>query len=69
MHEVIEAAGIRDPHANPKGLRHSFGIAAIQANVPLNLVQKWLGHASLTTTALYADAVGPEGQSIAARRW
>jgi site-specific recombinase XerD len=24
----------------------------------LNLVQKWLGHAQLTTTAIYADAVG-----------
>jgi hypothetical protein len=31
--------------------------------------QKWLGHAQLTTTALYANAVGEEEQEIAARMW
>jgi hypothetical protein len=30
---------------------------------------KWLGHAQLTTTAIYANAVGEEEQSIAARMW
>jgi hypothetical protein len=30
---------------------------------------KWLGHAQLTTTALYANAVGEEEQEIAARMW
>ena len=29
----------------------------------------WLGHAQLTTTAIYANAVGEEEQSIAARMW
>ena len=29
------------------------------------MVQKWLGHAQLTTTAIYANAVGEEEQSIA----
>ncbi|MDT8873452.1 hypothetical protein RAA17_25850 [Komagataeibacter rhaeticus] len=28
--------------------------------MPLNMVQKWLGHAQLSTTAIYADAVGAE---------
>jgi site-specific recombinase XerD len=37
--------------------------------IALNMVQKWLGHAQLTTTAVYADAVGEEEQSIAARMW
>jgi integrase len=35
----------------------------------LDLVQKWLGHAQLTTTALYADAVGVEEKNIARRMW
>jgi integrase/recombinase XerD len=26
------------------------------------MVQKWLGHAQLTTTAIYANAVGEEEQ-------
>jgi hypothetical protein len=39
-------------HAAPKGLRHGFGVAAVSAGIPLNLVQKWLGRAQLSTTAL-----------------
>ena len=69
VHAVMAAGGLDGPHASPKGLRHGFGVAAVSAGIPLNLVQKWLGHAQLTTTAIYADAVGEEEQSIAARMW
>jgi integrase/recombinase XerD len=67
--EVMARAGVRGPQASPKGLRHGFGVAAVTAGVPLNLVQKWLGHAQLSTTAIYADAVGEEEHAIAARMW
>ena len=60
-------AGISGPQASPKGLRHGFGVAAVQAGSPLNMVQKWLGHTQLSTTAIYADAVGAEEQAIAER--
>jgi integrase/recombinase XerD len=70
VQEVIAAAGIPDgPHACPKGLRHGFGVQAVIRGISLNMVQKWLGHAQLTTTAIYANAVGEEEQSIAARMW
>ena len=70
VRDVMQAAVIKDgPHASPKGMRHGFGVAAIQAGIPLNLLQKWLGHAQLSTTAIYANAVGAEEQSIAARMW
>jgi integrase/recombinase XerD len=69
VHAVMEAAGLDGPHASPKGLRHGFGVAAVSAGIPLNLVQKWLGHAQLTTTAIYADAIGAEEQDIARRMW
>ena len=69
VHAVMAAAGLDGPHASPKGLRHGFGVQAVSAGIPLNLVQKWLGHAQLTTTAIYANAVGEEEQSIAARMW
>ena len=65
--EVMARATVRGPQASPKGLRHGFGVAAVTAGVPLNLVQKWLGHAQLSTTAIYADAVGEEEHAIAAR--
>jgi site-specific recombinase XerD len=35
----------------------------------MNLVQRWLGHARISTTAIYADASGPEEQALAARYW
>ena len=67
---VMEAADLGEgPQASPKGLRHGFGVAAVTAGIPLNLVQKWLGHAQLSTTAIYADAVGAEERSIASRMW
>lgn len=69
VREVMPAAGLAGAYASPKGLRHGFGVQAVTAGVPLNLVQRWLGHAQLTTTAIYADAVGAEEQSIAARMW
>jgi len=69
VHAVMQAARLDGPHASPKGLRHGFGVAAVSAGIPLNLVQKWLGHAQLTTTAIYADAVGAEQKDIARRMW
>jgi integrase/recombinase XerD len=56
-------------HATPKGLRHGFGIHAVQSGVPLNLVQRWLGHARMETTAVYLQAIGPEERAIASRMW
>ena len=66
---VMADAGIEGPHANARGLRHSFAIAALEAGVPLNLVQKWLGHADMATTAIYANALGVEERSLANRLW
>lgn len=67
--EVMKSAGIAGAHATPKGLRHAFGVGAIQAQVPLNMVQRWLGHADMKTTAIYTSAIGPEERAIAARMW
>jgi site-specific recombinase XerD len=69
VHTVMAAAGLDGPQASPKGLRHGFGVTAVSAGIPLNLVQKWLGHAQLSTTAIYADAVREEEQSVASRMW
>ena len=70
MQALIKAAGIPDgPHASSKGLRHGFGVTAVSKGIALDMVQKWLGHSQLTTTAIYANAVGEEEQSIASRMW
>lgn len=68
--DVMHNAGIRQgAHTTPKGLRHGFGLHAIRCGIPLNLVQRWLGHASMTTTAIYLQAIGQEERDIARRMW
>ena len=65
----MKKANIAGTQASPKGLRHSFAIAALQSGVPINFVRKWLGHARLSTTEVYSNAVGDEEQTIASRLW
>jgi site-specific recombinase XerD len=66
--KAMTAARISGPKASPKGLRHSFGVNSLQA-VPITAIKKWLGHSRLSTTEIYAGAVGPEERAIAARAW
>ena len=66
---VMGYAAIDGCRANPRGLRHAFGVGSLQAGVPLNLVQRWLGHARISTTAIYANASGPEERAFAQRHW
>jgi hypothetical protein len=49
---VMKRAALSGSAAMPRGLRHTFGVAAFQA-VPPHIVQRWLGHASLRTTGIY----------------
>ena len=69
VREVMDAADIRGLYATPKGVRNGFGINAVTCDVPLNMTQKWLGHARIATTSIYTDAIGPEEQKIAERMW
>ncbi|MEP1666910.1 MAG: site-specific integrase [Rhizobiaceae bacterium] len=66
---VMAQAGIEGAQASPKGLRHGYGVHAICSGVQLNMLRKWMGHASLSTTAIYANAVGKEELAIADRMW
>jgi integrase/recombinase XerD len=65
----MAAANISGTPAMPKALRHGFGVNAFQSLVPPHLVQRWLGHASLRTTAIYGDVLGVEERALAARMW
>jgi integrase len=67
--QVTIMAGISGPRACPRGLRHGFGVGGAQAGIPVTLLQRWLGHARLATTAIYLDVAGPEEREIAARFW
>jgi integrase/recombinase XerD len=69
IRHIIHRAGIGGRGACPRGLRHAFGVGTLQSGVPLNLVQRWLGHARVSTTAIYAEAIGPEETAFAERFW
>ena len=42
--------------AAPHAFRHTFGTQAVSGNVPLDVVQRVLGHSSLQTTTIYVQA-------------
>ncbi len=66
---IMLAAGITAGPVMPKALRHAFGVGGTQAGVPLNLIQRWLGHADIQTTAIYTNVMGDEERNLAARMW
>jgi len=42
--------------ANAHAFRHTFGTQSVANEVPVDVVQKVLGHASLQTTTIYVQA-------------
>ncbi len=66
---VMAHAGIAGRGACPRGLRHSFGVGTLQAGVPITLLQRWLGHARLSTTEIYTKVIGPEEIAFARLFW
>ena len=61
---IMRSAGIEGPQACSQGLRHSYGVAAVTAGVPLPTIVAVLGHASLATTTINAEA-----RELASRVW
>jgi integrase len=62
-------ADINGTKACPRGLRHAYGVRAILPRVPLHMLQLWMGHASMRTTAIYATVLGAEQLELADRMW
>ncbi|MFP5451889.1 MAG: tyrosine-type recombinase/integrase, partial [Thermoleophilia bacterium] len=50
---ALTRAGLRE--ARFHDLRHSFGTAMASAGAPMRAIQEWMGHASITTTEIYAQ--------------
>jgi len=67
--QVMQKANIFGIRACARGLRHSFGIHAILCGIPETRLQYWLGHVSLSTTAIYIQAIGIEDRIIAKKMW
>ncbi|MBL4785243.1 MAG: tyrosine-type recombinase/integrase [Cohaesibacteraceae bacterium] len=69
INKVMTEAGISGIHACARGLRHSMGVHAIMSEIPVTRLQKWLGHASLSTTSIYVNVIGYEDRNLAKRMW
>ena len=41
----------------------------VMRNIPLTMLQKWVGHADMKTTDIYAKAVDEEEAGLAAKMW
>ena len=66
---IMRAAGIEGPQASPRGLRHSFGVAAVTAGIPLPTLAAAMGHSNLASTAVYCAAIGEEARQLMSRLW
>lgn len=67
--DIMQKAAITGEQASPKGLRHSFGVEAVRRGIPLNIIQRWLGHAKIETTSIYTNVVGKEERELAQLLW
>jgi site-specific recombinase XerD len=48
-----------DKRVHPHGLRHTHAAELVSEGVPVNVIQKTLGHASLATTDVYLRNIAP----------
>jgi hypothetical protein len=56
MDDLSPAERTQLARTSPHAFRHTFGTQAVAGEVPLDVVQKVLGHASLQTTSVYVKA-------------
>jgi site-specific recombinase XerD len=59
---VAAQAGVRRRFA-PHQLRHAHALELAREGVPLNIIQRQLGHANLGTTSIYLQGIDPERSS------
>jgi site-specific recombinase XerD len=64
------AAGI-DKRVHPHGLRHTLAYELLMEGVPISVIQRQLGHASLQTTDIYLSHIAPKQvlEFMSARSW
>ena len=61
---------IQDKHGfriHAHKFRHTFAVKAIMDNVPLNVLQQWLGHSSVFTTSIYTQITGMDTSEFMGR--
>jgi site-specific recombinase XerD len=67
---LADSAGIRK-RVHPHGLRHTMAYELLMEGVPIPVIQRQLGHASLATTDTYLSHIAPKQvlEFMTARSW
>ena len=66
---VMQTAQIAGIHATTKGLRHGFGVRGAMVQIPVHLIQSWMGHADPSTTAIYLAVKDEEERELIRKTW
>ena len=67
--KVMAKAFVSGRCACPRGIRHGFGVGTLHRGIPAHLIQRWMGHARLSTTTIYMSVCGPEEIDLIKRFW
>jgi integrase/recombinase XerD len=62
--KIMQEVGISGKKACPKGLRHSFGVASVENDIPITEIQKLLGHHFLESTQIYTAVKDVEKRNL-----
>ncbi len=56
---------------HPHGLRHTHAYELMMEGIPISIIQRQLGHASLATTDIYLSQIAPKQviEAISSREW
>jgi site-specific recombinase XerD len=57
---ALRAAGVESGRAKCHAIRHGHAVHAVLSGVPLNILQRQLGHASIVNTAIYLRVTGQD---------
>ena len=66
---ILQEAGVTGVRSSSKSLRHGYAVVSVKKLVPLNLIQKYLGHASIETSSIYLNILGEEEREIVRKIW
>lgn len=66
---IMQKAELTGKKASAKGLRHAFGIACVENDIPITEVQQLMGHSYLRNTAIYTTVKGAERRKLVSRLW